>query len=139
MAWAAGFFDGEGSIGIERRSGRSGGRLVLTVVQKHRAPLDRLQDIFETGVVDWQRGSGPRGTPRWRYRTWQNKALAALIGMRPYLLVKAEEADIAIEYQLAQAQGRATPVSTTEGARAALSAIKHREGVKPVVPVEEAA
>lgn len=46
IAWAAGFFDGEGSVGaycvdLQRQANRS--RLIACVVQKPRQPLDRFQ------------------------------------------------------------------------------------------------
>jgi hypothetical protein len=133
-AWAAGFIDGEGSIGIEMRPDRPGGRLVLTVVQKHPEPLERLHELFG-GHLDWQRGSGPRGTDRWRWRAASGTAWFVLTMTRPYLTVKAAEADIALVYQRGQQQGRKTAADTTLIAHEALTAIKNREGVKPNVPV----
>lgn len=134
--WAAGFIDGEGSIGIELRRDRASvsGRLVLTVVQKHPEPLERLRDAFG-GNLDWQRGSGPRGTDRWRWRVASGTALDVLQRIRPFLIAKRDEADIAIAYQMEQQQGRKTDPAIVNQAREALANIKRREGVKPSVPV----
>lgn len=133
-AWAAGLVDGEGSIGIERRSHRPGGRLVLTVVQKHPAALEQLRWIFGAGSLRWSPGYGERGRPRWDFRISNQKAAEALTLMRPYLVIKAEEADVAIEFQQNVRQGRTTAVDVVEAARQALTAIKQCEGVMPSVP-----
>lgn len=55
IAWAAGFFDGEGCIrnthwtNKVNRNTRYG--LQITITQKHREPLDRFQRIFGCGKV----------------------------------------------------------------------------------------
>jgi hypothetical protein len=54
-AWAAGFFDGEGTVGVNRgapnKLGVQRAYLRITVAQKPRPLLDRFQAIFEGGNV----------------------------------------------------------------------------------------
>ena len=135
MAWAAGFFDGEGYIGIQRRTDRPGGRLVIVTVQKHVEPLLKMQRIFGGGHLHRTKEYGGRSNARWEL-TWSNKRAAEILThMRPYLAAKAEEADIAIEFQSSVRQGALTTSDVVEAARTALSARKHREVVMPSVPV----
>ena len=55
LAWAAGFFDGEGSSGCYT------GGLSVTVVQKDRRALDRFQAVMGFGKVTGPWGNGKRG------------------------------------------------------------------------------
>lgn len=53
-AWAAGFFDGEGCIRVNRTRNRHGSGydlLVIQISQKDRQVLDRFQEIFGVGKV----------------------------------------------------------------------------------------
>lgn len=50
LAWAAGFIDGEGTIGRQYAKGKTYGRK-LAVPQKHRECLDRLQAALGCGTV----------------------------------------------------------------------------------------
>lgn len=128
-AWAAGFVDGEGSIGVERRGERSNGaRLVLTVVQKHPEPLQELRRLFG-GYLDWQANQG-RG--KWRWRVQSRHAAEVLETIRPFLRVKGAEADVAIQFQRARGQGRATDPGLVKATREKLSELKRREVVSSV-------
>jgi hypothetical protein len=49
-AWAAGFYEGEGSI-----SACGGGRLILSIGQTEREPLDRFERAMPSGAI-----SGPK-------------------------------------------------------------------------------
>jgi hypothetical protein len=96
VIWAAGFFDGEGSIAI-RRVKRSSGfiyHLRIHVSQKGVEPLQRFEHIFG-GIVLNTLGSK-------RARSWEAQgpgAARALEKMLPYLTVKKEQAVIALAFQ----------------------------------------
>lgn len=47
LAWAAGFFDGEGCIGYYPQNRR----MMVTVVQKDRRPLERFQEALGFGKI----------------------------------------------------------------------------------------
>ena len=107
LAWAAGFFDGEGNCRLrvdkqrnERRS-RIYGTLVVQIGQTDRDVLDRFHKAVGVGSV-----CGPytkthtKGRPPtiyFAFHTAGRKAVAAFGLIRPYLSrVKREQGDVAI-------------------------------------------
>lgn len=105
IAWAAGFFDGEGTVTIRR--GRSGkgvyGRktygLYMRVSQVEREPLDKFTQIFGTGSTSKSR---QYDASRYPYHDWcaaGTSAAMILSRMLPYLTVKRERALLGLEFQ----------------------------------------
>ena len=96
--YAAGFFDGEGSVILEYHTSarqKSWWRVTATVGQNDRRPLDLLADRWG-GVVSER--SLPHGLfYEWRIHTRQ--AAQFLRDIRPWLIVKAEQTDILLEFQ----------------------------------------
>jgi len=94
--WAAGFFEGEGNVGfrtyIHKTNGRPYSRLVITIAQVYREPLDTFRDIFGKGEV-----IGPYGPykgsrkPYFLFSTSGDNAEYILSQMLPYLLQKREQ------------------------------------------------
>lgn len=101
LAWAAGFIDGEGSIVIARNRGAGEGRgyrLKLTVSQVNPEPLLHLRDLFG-GIVRLSFvGKGIR-RPQHEWTVGSRDAIRALLLLRPYLIGKGAEADLAIAFQ----------------------------------------
>lgn len=96
LAWAAGFFDGEGCISIQR-SGSLPHHLYLSVSQVDPRPLARLMSAFG-GTV---RRVKPRNNQR-PYSTWQitgRKAADALANIYEFLRSKREQAAVALAFQ----------------------------------------
>lgn len=93
LAWAAGFFDGEGGTYVQHNA-RTRLYLKLIVGQKHRAPLDRMRKAFGGIGNVTQRGQG-----LYTYQiTRQEDVHLALEMMWPYLCdVKREQANAAID------------------------------------------
>lgn len=91
FAWAAGFFDAEGSVSIYVRPERSYMR--VTVAQKDRRPLEQLKAWFGGSLGDPR----PSGVSNWTVQSQQ--AATFLRSVRPYLRVKHEQADVALEFQ----------------------------------------
>jgi hypothetical protein len=92
LAWAAGFFDGEGCTFLSH--GGAGGRKRyprLSVGQNHREPLDRLAAAIGAGNV-----VGPyKGEFKWTLGG--QKAASAMERLRPYLCAaKREQYDAAV-------------------------------------------
>ena len=93
-AWAAGFFDGEGSVWayFDKRPGRRPG-IGLQVEQADIRPLQRFREAI--GVkCNITRRPEPRGTSRRRtYRIYltNSKALSALAAMWPWLSEPKQE------------------------------------------------
>lgn len=96
IVYAAGFFDGEGSICIERPGKNHGHRLKLFVTQKLiRAPLDFC---FERWGGRVHESKARPGVFTWQIE--QAAALPFLKAIEPFLLVKREQARIAIDFQI---------------------------------------
>jgi len=77
LAWAAGFFDGEGSTCVERKVNR----LILSVGQNNPIPLQRFVDVVGFGLKVY----GPHKDGGYKVTTSSKKALAVAIKLWPYL------------------------------------------------------
>jgi hypothetical protein len=142
-AYAAGFFDGEGTIQLNhavRRLARNGREyhryeVWLSVTQYDRSVLDLLAARY--GGKVYQRKSRATGDGRlhWRF-DWVITALAAakfLRVIRPHMYVKAEEADIALQFA-------DTMMTATQGKRNGIDIEVHllrRKLVKDIRAVRE--
>ncbi len=102
LAWAAGIFDGEGSVFLIRQSNRGkrgtgkNDRLVVKVVNTDPRMLVRLREIAG-GRISSQRIRGTR-RPSWEWITTGVSAKAFLRMVRPWLVVKGEQADVALTF-----------------------------------------
>jgi hypothetical protein len=109
-AWAAGFIDGEGSIRIRilRGNRNTSYGLALTASQVQRAPLDKLQQLFG-GAISLKHPSvrqGPNAAPYYTWMVTGHTAAMAISTLRPYLLVKGEQAVLGLEFQTHTGRGR---------------------------------
>jgi hypothetical protein len=98
LIWAAGFFDGEGCIGVSRN--KKGKLCVyysiqITAFQNVRAPLDVLHQLFG-GTI---RYSATHSTGGWVWQLSGRALKTALEKMLPFLIVKREQAQIGIAFQ----------------------------------------
>jgi hypothetical protein len=104
VAWAAGFIDGEGCIAIVRRQ-RVGEHayysLQISVSQRDKAPLLFLQHLFGGQIIQTRPS---RGLPQWKYALHTRAAYQALVELRPRLLLKRAQADVAMRFQEAKAR-----------------------------------
>lgn len=99
-AYAAGFFDGEGTVFIAIDRGRASTRgpifnLRVTAAQVDRTPLVWLQSRWGGSVVQRRRGEHQHSA----WTCFSRGAAQFLRDVRPYLIVKADEADVALEFQ----------------------------------------
>lgn len=93
LAWAAGFFDGEGSIGVYhfelygryRGTGHMGRALRLSIQQADRYVLDRFVQAVGIGrVMGPYRSGGKDGytrRPRWKYDVGSFETVQAVVAM----------------------------------------------------------
>jgi hypothetical protein len=98
LAWAAGFFDGEGCVAYRERPRSDKGnrlerRLTVSIGQKHREVLDRFaQAVTEGKVYAYPK----RAKNRYAYRCSGEAAVRVLKDLLPYLseikIRKAEQA-----------------------------------------------
>ena len=119
-AYAAGFFDGEGYIHISTK-----GALVAGITQIQPAPLQYMKSIYGGSIGSGGRCRGRRNPPL-KWRVCGSVALVFLWHIRPYLILKADEATVAMDYPTHNA-GVAVPDDVAEKRmeiRAALQEIK---------------
>jgi hypothetical protein len=101
IAWAAGFFDGEGHVRAARQLDRNGTEvrwLNMQIGQSDRRPLERFQKIFGGRII----AVGPNklsSKPRWQwYLSRRAEVRAAMEAMLPYLSQpKTEQWEAALE------------------------------------------
>ena len=93
VIWAAGFFDGEGCISIQRQV-RPGGvyfYLGVSVYQNDFRPLLEFSELFGGAIYP------EKNAQKWRASG--RDAAEALNMMLPYMRVKKEQALVAIDFQ----------------------------------------
>jgi len=106
LAWAAGFFDGEGSVSIPLVHPKTRGKayrqmqLQVTCTNTYPQALKRFQEWFGGRVTTVHRGAKdhPR-KPCYKWAMEANGAASFLNAVRPYLKVKHEQADLALRFQ----------------------------------------
>jgi len=97
--------DGEGCISIVRvPAGRQKGcirdryTLALKVTMGHRPTVEKLQEILGLGTVQNHVPRSSRVNASYSWVCQSRKAESVLQRIRPYLLTKAKEADVALEF-----------------------------------------
>ena len=102
-SYLAGLVDGEGTIAIKKRDGRDGKspqyELFLQVVQKDGVVIDWLYGVFG-GMVRRNKCTNPSGelTHIYEWRTQNNKAYELVKHILPFLIVKKEQAQVALQF-----------------------------------------
>ena len=119
LVYLAGFIDGEGSIRIGTNRSSNGERrwyLILSCHQRNPEPLRRLHRRFG-GSVRYQAKHKPR--PSFEWAITSDMAGRAIAELRPWLLVKADEADLALTFQslLHHNAGKRAPLTGDEKMR----------------------
>lgn len=119
IAWAAGFFEGEGTVGVYStgNKGYPTWLLTTTVSQVDGSPMKRFMDIVGIGRLRLLARRGPKWRPVWRWEADAAKAADVLAMIYPYLSgVKREQARLALEYRGIQEKdgrtGAGRPVPT---------------------------
>jgi hypothetical protein len=104
LAWVAGLFDGEGSVGIDRlRPYRQSGeravkyRLRLRVGMNHKPTIERLRAVMGGGSITSRKRRG-RCADHHIWKADGANAYDVLRLIEPYLVTKASEALIGIEF-----------------------------------------
>ena len=97
LAWAAGFFDGEGCVRVHHSKGDSY-RLALSVSQADERPLLHLRNILG-GRINDKSPARPNRRRQWQWAASTREAASALRAMLPYLVLKNGEASLALMFQ----------------------------------------
>lgn len=102
LAYAAGFLDGEGCIKIAKRNPRNGRSanysLLVSITQKDGRPVDWLFGNFG-GVVYLKNKKTDGSNWIYEWRSTDTGAYKFLKSVVPFLLVKKEQAELAIQFQ----------------------------------------
>ncbi len=100
IAWAAGFFDGEGYVNIQKRSHKKYIGHYLRIGINHVAPnpLIEMQHLFGGTIVRNDKVCGNR-KPRHRWVTSTRNAANCLKQMMPFLQNKNNVVEIALDFQ----------------------------------------
>jgi hypothetical protein len=113
IAWAAGFFDGEGSVFVEiskSKNTRRGVRNLLTVsVTQTSIPcLSLFKERFGGSIaaITKSRRNHMNNSVCYMWRVRSKNAVAFLEIVAPYVVVKKEQVELALQYPLTLADGR---------------------------------
>jgi hypothetical protein len=107
LAWAAGFFDGEGCVLVSERFSKSGGessfQLYVTVTQQDTAALYEIQERFGGSVTPDKAALKGYGRKKgtflvWRWKSTSIVAYNFLKAIEPYSIVKAPQIAIALKW-----------------------------------------
>ena len=132
-AYAAGFFDGEGWVGIAypkiNKSEKRNHRLDVSVGQVDIRPLVWLVEKFGGRIQKNPKKCGLSQRLIYSWRINGPSAEAFLVAVRPYLIVKAEQADVALAFRKTikrQQKGHVTPalIEHRDELRSKLSLLK---------------
>lgn len=92
LAYLAGFFDGEGSIGT------AGGSLCVRITNTYRPTLERFQRAFG-GSIDVHNSGDEKTRLSWVWRVYGEKAQAVLVAIEPYLVEKGPQAYLGLHFR----------------------------------------
>ena len=121
LIYAAGFFDGEGSIGIYAMGAPSARRtpsftLVMNVTGTNQAAIMWWQMTFGGRVVcDYRSHSDVKCSDAYKWMCGSKKARAVLELLLPYLKIKKSEAEIGLQFQRHKDSYKAWSVRNSEG------------------------
>lgn len=105
LAWAAGFFDGEGSIGIYKRTQYCGGkkywgwRVSARLVGVHKPSIERFASIVGIGTVGTMKRATRTGKKVWRWSAFDKQVPPSMLPLLPYLIVKADQVRLSVLFR----------------------------------------
>lgn len=110
IRYLAGFFDADGSVGIYATTAFRGRyHLAVSISQNSRGKhiLEAYERRFGGGVsLLHKKGMKENWSEAWQWRCYADTAVEALITLAPYLTLKKEEAEVAIEWQTTKIKGK---------------------------------
>jgi hypothetical protein len=128
LAYVAGLIDGEGCIGIQ--SSNKGAQyyveITIGMTEKARTLLDQVQQNYG-GTVTHHRRKTQQWANAWKWRIGGDAALTFLEMIAPYLVLKSQQAQLALKLRAICSQMQAHPNGTkkwTEPLRKEAQALK---------------
>ena len=131
-AYAAGFFDGEGTVTIrtELRKTCKTHVLQIAIGITDRAPLEWMSERFGGNIRGPVIRASERHKPIYFWQLSAAKAGTFLEEVRPYLLLKAKQADIALELRRIKGSQGVRPsdeqIAARDALKEALTVLNHR-------------
>lgn len=112
LAWAAGLFEGEGCIRINKATKRNLGHLVVSVTNTDFQVIDFFQARWP-GYMKSAAGLRPDQRPAWVWVYAARKAAAFLAAIRPFIVrdIVKERIDCALRFQAGKSKPGATRVT----------------------------
>src|SRR6187455_1804263 len=96
IAWAAGFFDGEGCVSITQHSRKTTYYMNVSAAQKFPEALNRFCEIVGAGSVSHYKRLEAHGCDMWSRHVAGRPARGVLELLLPHLVVKRTQAEVAI-------------------------------------------
>jgi len=97
LSYLAGFFDGEGCIGVTRGHGTSYYLLTVSVTNTKREVLEIYRHVFGGSIVKTKREVGHKDCYVWKVQS--RKAELFLIAMHGRLMLKREQLETALQFR----------------------------------------
>lgn len=97
-AYLAGFIDGEGTIMLIVRANESVG-VLLTVANTKSSVITWIMEVTGIGRLHSRPRRSPRHAPTYWWQASSEAAESILKQMRPYLKIKGDQAELALEFQ----------------------------------------
>ena len=105
LAYIAGFFDGEGSVTIQRQKYRSKNRsgvqlfLYIKISNTDKSILETMRAFFGAGHVCSNGLPKKNQRKSWQWQASASSALLVLKKLRPSIILKARQFDLAVQFQ----------------------------------------
>ena len=103
LAWAAGFFDGEGCVLVSERKHQTVYQLFVSITQQNPAALHMLKQRFggsvtpdRTATIGYERKRG--AVLCWRWKSTSGVAHEFLAAIEPFVVVKADQVRVALTW-----------------------------------------
>lgn len=105
IRYIAGFWDGDGSITIQKQKWISKNRagvqhfLCIKVSNTDKRILEEIKSYFNVGTVMSNGKSKAKNRQAWQYQSSANDAYKIIKKLYPYLVIKKEQAELALHFQ----------------------------------------
>jgi hypothetical protein len=101
-AYLAGIMDGEGQVALRRIKTSGGIYVEIAVTNSNQQVMEWLVQTTGVGRIAVHRAEGFKGhawKQTWLWRVSSGRAASVLAAIRPYLIIKAQRADLALDVQ----------------------------------------
>lgn len=105
VAYFAGLFDGDGSVGVYNRSDKSGYISSVIITNTKREPLDELTSIFG-GYVSVRKQDYKKYKFLYNWHVYGKDQIRFLMAILPFLRIKRQQVELFLEYKVMYARGK---------------------------------